>query len=1544
MLLIGSDYVEGLISKMRNFLKSTHPSPSLAPETAQTTLGRRILGTIMGSPDRKFSGLHSPPSGAASRTLSANRRPYLAITIALTAALAVSMWLLLGGLVQAQEKGDTYQYAENGADPVVNFTANDPEDVTEIVWSIFGVNADGSVNPEAFNATGLNMEGQDIDGDGADDVIGVDVVNGGDFTVSDNGALSFASRPNFEVPSGGGPGDPSNTYKVVVQASDGGLTNWVNWFKVTVTVTDVEEEGSVSWMVDPDGDPTANGEIAQKLRQFQAGALLDATVTDPDNATADDDDGPVTVATWKWHRSSSRTGPWTEIFGETAVTYTASDEAESDDVGMYLRAVATYTDRRGGTKLADFVSLYPVQEAKEINTDPEFPSAEATRSISEGPSGRAVGTPVTATDEDNDVLNYGKVDGGDAALFNVNPATGQITTASMLNYEATDDNVFELTIKATDSSGDATGDELDNPDITVMITVTDVNERPMFSAGPEGMATDYVENNADLMIGTYTATDPEGGEIDLSLSGNDSDKFELNDPVDVAPGTKVLAFKEKPDFENPADSDGNNIYEVTVEASDTVNTTPRSITVKVIDADEDGKVELSTQDAVVGRPITASLSDSDGEIARVTWTWQMSTPAAGETCAESAAEDSLAWDPIGSTNAIAYAPMGSDNGNCLRAMAWYMDRTTEEMDTLVDDEDSVDPGDAEDPVRFINTAVSATTTAVRDDPANEAPRFDDGTATVRYVDENTLRDLRIGDPVGATDDDGDRPTYTLSGSDARSFEIDAGTGQLMTKEPPLDHESKSSYTVTVTADDSSGESNSTARITVTIRVVDLDEPPVITSREQPNVPHEGTISHDENDPGVVANFTARDPEGVTPIVWSLLEDATENEDIPDYDDPDIDGGEDDIVALDIAHRDSFLIDRSSGALKFRSPPDFEADDNGDNNSYRVVVQASDGGRSEMVNWYKITVTVADMEEPGRVTWTVDPDGIDGTIQVETLPQPLLEFRAGAVLTASVTDDDGETNNVMWRWYRSSSRTSGWFEIAGEEAATYTASDQSANNDVGKYLRVEATYEDGRGGTRKADFVSAHTVRKVLESGNTAPELVSADVATRKVNEGSADANAGGPITGADEDRDVLNYAKMGDAGDNDQFDIDQETGQIATIAGLNFEMPDDVAFTDTVTNTEYLAGTNTYVVTVIAYDSSGEGSDPVTVIITVNDINEDPMFVAPTPAAGSMADHSEVNADLTLGLPDGTGIAASTFTAEDLEGGHVTLTLDGVDKNIFEFVEVNSATPLTHSKMVAFKEKPDFEKPGDRGGDNIYNVTVLASDTVNMASRAVAVKVTDADEDGKVELSTQDAVVGTEIEATLVDSDGDVDLRERVERLSWQWQIAPPAGADNTCALADTWVDISKAGSSAYIPSAGDNEMCLRAMASYMDRTRNEDDVADDQDTVDDADVTDMDFLNTALSSPTTAVRDDPENHAPEFAEAPATVRYVEENNDFAAPETIGDPFEVTDDDGDTVSYSLGGTDMAYFDIEADTGQLMTKARLDHETKDSYCGYGDGPG
>ena len=115
-----------------------------------------------------------------------------------------------------------------------------------------------------------------------------------------------------------------------------------------------------------------------------------------------------------------------------------------------------------------------------------------------------------------------------------------------------------------------------------------------------------------------------------------------------------------------------------------------------------------------------------------------------------------------------------------------------------------------------------------------------GTTDSRTVPENTPPGVNIGDPVSATDGDedgagnddiefGDTLTYSHSGTDAASFDIDASTGQLITK-APLDFENPSGgtgsddndYMVTVTVKDSSGASDTQD---VTITVTNVSEEP-----------------------------------------------------------------------------------------------------------------------------------------------------------------------------------------------------------------------------------------------------------------------------------------------------------------------------------------------------------------------------------------------------------------------------------------------------------------------------------------------------------------------------------------------------------------------------------------------------------------------------------------------------------------------------------------------------------------------------------------------
>ena len=99
--------------------------------------------------------------------------------------------------------------------------------------------------------------------------------------------------------------------------------------------------------------------------------------------------------------------------------------------------------------------------------------------------------------------------------------------------------------------------------------------------------------------------------------------------------------------------------------------------------------------------------------------------------------------------------------------------------------------------------------------------------------------------------------------------------------------------------------------------------------------------------------------------------------------------------------------------------------------------------------------------------------------------------------------------------------------------------------------------------------------------------------------------------------------------------------------------------------------------------------------------------------------------------------------------------------------------------------------------------------------------------------------------------------------------------------------------------------------------------------TVEATDGTNDDMLKVVVT-----VTDVVENVAPEFA-ADTADRSVEENT--AAGENISDPVAATDaDEGDTLNYALGGADADSFSIDASTGQLMTKAELDYETKSSY--------
>ncbi|MCK0168576.1 ExeM/NucH family extracellular endonuclease [Jannaschia sp. S6380] len=109
----------------------------------------------------------------------------------------------------------------------------------------------------------------------------------------------------------------------------------------------------------------------------------------------------------------------------------------------------------------------------------------------------------------------------------------------------------------------------------VTVTVTGANDAPVID-----VATSFTVAENGVEVGRATATDVDGDAVTFSLDGADAARFS------IAPdGT--LRFDEAPDFETPGDADGDNVYDVTVVATDAGGLSDaRDVQVTVTDEDE----------------------------------------------------------------------------------------------------------------------------------------------------------------------------------------------------------------------------------------------------------------------------------------------------------------------------------------------------------------------------------------------------------------------------------------------------------------------------------------------------------------------------------------------------------------------------------------------------------------------------------------------------------------------------------------------------------------------------------------------------------------------------------------------------------------------------------------------------------------------------------------------------------------------------------------------------------------------------------------------
>ena len=289
--------------------------------------------------------------------------------------------------------------------------------------------------------------------------------------------------------------------------------------------------------------------------------------------------------------------------------------------------------------------------------------------------------------------------------------------------------------------------------------------------------------------------------VDLMLSGADAAQFSLTDNNNDA--THELAFMQPRNYEDPADAGANNVYNITVVATDSDGQTDTmDVTVTVTNVDEAGTLTLSTVQPRVGVPLTATLTDIDGAVSDVTWTWERGT---GSSVGNP--------ETIEGADSATYTPTDDDAGDYLRATA------TSYTDPQGSDQ-MRGPG-------YIRQCGGDG----RQEHSAGVPRSGHGgrwrpdRPGKNGAGEHGCGTVIVGSPVMATDPNDDTLTYTLGGTDAASFSIDAElTGQLQTK-AALDKEKKDTYMVMVTATDPVGLSATAA---VTIKVTNVDEAPELT--------------------------------------------------------------------------------------------------------------------------------------------------------------------------------------------------------------------------------------------------------------------------------------------------------------------------------------------------------------------------------------------------------------------------------------------------------------------------------------------------------------------------------------------------------------------------------------------------------------------------------------------------------------------------------------------------------------------------------------------
>ena len=512
---------------------------------------------------------------------------------------------------------------------------------------------------------------------------------------------------------------------------------------------------------------------------------------------------------------------------------------------------------------------------------------------------------------------------------------------------------------------------------------------------------------------------------------------------------------------------------------------------------------------------------------------------------------------------------------------------------------------------------------------------------------------------------------------------------------------------------------------------------------------------------------------------------------------------------------------------------------------------------------------------------------------------------------TLDEDESATGNVLTNdSYTSNSPiavafgtpTKGSLETSGGQF-TYTPDEDYNGTDSFSYTITQ--------GGLSAEALVALTINPVAD----APKFTTG--ANFSVAENQKDVTT---LKATDADGDEVSYSQAGD--DAASFNLDTASGVLTFKEAPDYETK------------------NAYAITATASDGTNTTDQALTIRVTnVNDI---------APEFTSEASFSAAENQTAIG----------TVTATDAEGDSVTFTVSGTE------LEITSAGVLT------FVTEPDYETKTS------YSATVTASDGVNSTEQVIAVAVTNVNDiapeftseasfsaaENQTAIGTVTAtdaegdsvtftVSGTELEITSAGVLTFVTEPDYETKTSYSATVTASDGVNSTeqvIAVAVTNVnDIAPVITSNTTFSSDENQTAIGTVTA----TDAEGDSITFAVSGNDLAITQAGVLTfitepdyeTKTSYSATVTASDGVN-----ATGQAVTISINNLNDNAPVITSANSTSVlegatsvitvtaTDADGDSISYSIGGSDATSFNINPSTGVISLKVAADYETKTSY--------